>query len=823
MMRRISLPFITGGWLLFFSLLVIVGWFSGNPVLVSVVPEHINLVFNAALCFFLSGIALLLPDSFSKIQLIARRIIGVIVFLMGFLTLSQNMLHYTLGIDQIFASGDIDTFNPNPGRMGNSPGVLFMLVGSVFALWSQKPNKLLALLTKTAILAMLFLGLSSLAGYWLKLEFLYHTHSFLRMSIYGALNFSVLSLGLWAISHRTMNLIPFYYNRDDRKILLVNLSILFIVALIGELSGFSVFSNQSEAILKNNMQESLSRRVNAFNDDVNDALKEISGVVSGTSFINVLNNSSTNVAKELSLIFMSRGFSAVAVKNAAGESIYHSGNFSSSFSSVAQLHLAVPYEAELFWDHGWILRVAKILDEQRGSVTVELPLTNINRWYENSDDLGSSGQFFICASQKSDQIVCASRTRDTIPVIGLYDARNKNVSMHRALNGKIGEVVEMDPNHTEVFSAYSPIGSFGLGAIVKMDTAVLYAPLRGQLDIIAPIFLLSLFVGTLLLTWQLLPLVRKILISEKRALNSNVRLQESESRFRSAFDMSAIGMALVGLDGKWLRVNPSLIETLGYTEAEFLAMDYQRIACMEDLDRCQRSLRQLESGKIQSIRAEKRVLTKDNKLLWVLVNASLVQDGNHKPLNFIFQIQNIDVQKHAEERLKQMAYHDPLTGLDNRSEIEKNINSAVFSSRLSHHGFALLFLDLDHFKEVNDNYGHDAGDFLLKEVARRLRATVRLTDKIGRLGGDEFVLMLMNVVDMKTVSTIAKTILQAMALPVLIDETEVHVTVSIGISLYPDDGLSMETLMKHADIALYCAKEFGKNNYQFFGGVSLQR
>jgi diguanylate cyclase (GGDEF)-like protein/PAS domain S-box-containing protein len=823
MVRWISLPFITGGWLLFFSVLVLMGWLSGNPVLVSAVPEHINLVFNAALCFFLAGIALLLPDAFPKIQLIARRVIGVIIFLMGLLTLSQNMLDYTLGIDQIFASADIDTFNPNPGRMGNSPGVLFMLVGSVFALWSQKPNKFLALLTKTAILAMLFLGLSSLAGYWLKLEFLYHTHSFLRMSIYGAANFSVLSLGLWAISHRTMNLIPFYYNRDDRKILLVNISILFIVALIGELSGFSVFSNQSEAMLKNNMQESLSRRVNAFNDDVNDALKEINGVVNGASFANGLKSPSANMASEFNLLFMSRGFSAVAVNNAAGVSIYHSGNFSPTLSSIAELHLVVPYEAELFWDGGWVLRVVRTLGDQLGSVTVELPLTNINRWYESSDDLGSSGKFFICAPQKSDQIVCASRTRDTAPVIGLYNAREKNVSMRRALSGRKGEVIEIDPNHTEVFSAYSPIGSFGLGAIVKMDTSVLYAPLRGQLEIIVPIFLLSLFVGMLLLTWQLLPLIQKILISEKKALNSNARLRESESRFRSAFDMSAIGMALVGLDGKWVRVNPSLIEILGYSEAEFLAMDYQRIVCRDDLDRCERSLRQLEHGKTQSIRSEMRVLKKDNQLLWVLVNASLVQNGNHEPLNFIFQIQNIDMQKHAEERLKQMAYHDPLTGLDNRSEIEKNINAAVFSSHSSHQGFALLFLDLDRFKEVNDNYGHDAGDFLLIEVAKRLRKNVRLTDKVGRLGGDEFVLILMDVVDMKTISAIARKILQAMEVPIVIDEATVRVTASLGISLYPDDGLSMETLMKHADIALYCAKEFGKNNHQFFGGVSLER
>jgi diguanylate cyclase (GGDEF)-like protein len=219
---------------------------------------------------------------------------------------------------------------------------------------------------------------------------------------------------------------------------------------------------------------------------------------------------------------------------------------------------------------------------------------------------------------------------------------------------------------------------------------------------------------------------------------------------------------------------------------------------------------------------ENRFLAKNNKFIWVLVSASIVHDANHKPLYFIFQVQNIDAQKQAEEHLKQMAYHDPLTGLDNRSEIEKNINAMLLASQLKRHSFALLFLDLDHFKEVNDNYGHDVGDLLLKEVANRLCKTMRHTDKIGRLGGDEFVIILTDIVEIKIIGAIANKILKAMAAPLVINEYPIHITTSVGISIYPDDGLSMETLMKHADVALYCAKEFGKNNHQFFGGVSLQ-
>ena len=176
----------------------------------------------------------------------------------------------------------------------------------------------------------------------------------------------------------------------------------------------------------------------------------------------------------------------------------------------------------------------------------------------------------------------------------------------------------------------------------------------------------------------------------------------------------------------------------------------------------------------------------------------------------------------AETQLELIAYHDALTGLDNRPELEKNIHFALRVARHQQTTLALIFLDLDHFKKINDTMGHEAGDLLLKEVAKRLTGAVRHTDKIGRLGGDEFVILIPDFKDATVVAQLAEKILGSLSLPMFIKEQTVEITSSIGISIYPDDGLSMENLMAHADMALYRAKEFGKNNYQFFGGKVTQ-
>ncbi|NUT84265.1 EAL domain-containing protein [Pseudomonas brassicacearum] len=168
------------------------------------------------------------------------------------------------------------------------------------------------------------------------------------------------------------------------------------------------------------------------------------------------------------------------------------------------------------------------------------------------------------------------------------------------------------------------------------------------------------------------------------------------------------------------------------------------------------------------------------------------------------------------ERVEYLAYHDGLTALPNRSLFSKQLSQSISEAGRYHRQLAVLFLDLDRFKQVNDTLGHDAGDQLLEEVALRLRGCLRTSDTVARLGGDEFVILLPELSDDKDVAATAQKILGAIARPFNLQGQEFRVTASVGISVFPQDGLDEQTLKKNADIAMYQAKQCGKNNFQFY-------
>ncbi len=173
-------------------------------------------------------------------------------------------------------------------------------------------------------------------------------------------------------------------------------------------------------------------------------------------------------------------------------------------------------------------------------------------------------------------------------------------------------------------------------------------------------------------------------------------------------------------------------------------------------------------------------------------------------------------QMQAEQRIVQMATHDGLTGLPNRNLLQDRIAQALAHNRRSQEQAAVLFIDLDHFKVINDSLGHDVGDGLLQEVAVRLSATVRNEDTVARQGGDEFIVLLPNIAGAQDAEAVAQKILDALMQPYQISDKELHIGGSIGIALFPSDGEDVDTLLKNSDIAMYHAKESGRHNYQFF-------
>lgn len=199
------------------------------------------------------------------------------------------------------------------------------------------------------------------------------------------------------------------------------------------------------------------------------------------------------------------------------------------------------------------------------------------------------------------------------------------------------------------------------------------------------------------------------------------------------------------------------------------------------------------------------------------LNISVIRDEVTTEItNYLAIFSDITRTKQNEQRLAYLAHYDDLTGLPNRTLFYERVQRALFLAKENNYKVAVLFLDLDHFKYVNDTWGHAVGDLLLKDAAERILKCVRKNDTVARLGGDEFTAVLDNIGSSETAATVGQRILDSLRPPFHLNGHETFISSSIGISIYPSDGQDVETLLKHADIAMYRAKEGGKDNYQFF-------
>ncbi len=214
---------------------------------------------------------------------------------------------------------------------------------------------------------------------------------------------------------------------------------------------------------------------------------------------------------------------------------------------------------------------------------------------------------------------------------------------------------------------------------------------------------------------------------------------------------------------------------------------------------------------------------KNGELVYTSLSLSLLKDENSKPIRIVGYSQDVTKRKkYEDEMLKQkevlhyQATHDFLTSLPNRVLFNDRLEQAIETAKRNKTKFALLFLDLDHFKEINDSLGHDAGDEILKEVAKRLENTIRDEDTLARLGGDEFTIIMQGLKDGQNASILAQKIIKVLSIPIMVNNIELHISNSIGISIYPDDGISAQNLLKYADAAMYKAKNEGRDNFQFY-------
>lgn len=295
----------------------------------------------------------------------------------------------------------------------------------------------------------------------------------------------------------------------------------------------------------------------------------------------------------------------------------------------------------------------------------------------------------------------------------------------------------------------------------------------------------------------------------------NASLKTSEERFRKLTALSPVGIFQVDPKQQLQYVNQRWRDIHGMDDPEPSLQEWFDQVHAADLVMVQQAWNRLVVDH-ESIALELRLVRRDGSHTWIHLLAGTLHDRSGELLGYLGAISDISELKAAQIQMEHLAFYDPLTGLANRRLFKNRLDKSIKSVLRSGASVALMFLDMDQFKRINDTLGHDAGDILLKEVAVRLNATVRENDTVSRIGGDEFTILLTDVHQTSDVLVVAEKLLRTLAKPIRIKGQDIVTTVSIGITLTPEDSTDVNTLMKNADLAMYRAKELGRNNYQFF-------
>jgi diguanylate cyclase (GGDEF)-like protein/PAS domain S-box-containing protein len=327
-------------------------------------------------------------------------------------------------------------------------------------------------------------------------------------------------------------------------------------------------------------------------------------------------------------------------------------------------------------------------------------------------------------------------------------------------------------------------------------------------------------------TFELLAVMLSSAVSGAAKLDAQQAQVEALGRLRTVFEGASIGIARVDKDGYALEANPALERMLGYSAAELAVTRFREITHPDDVERSLAHADELMAGERDWYQLEKRYLRKDGELIWVQITAALQRDEEGAPLHGLSMIENITERKIAEEALRRQAalnehqaLHDALTGLPNRTLFQDRIQQALLAAKREGGHAAVLTMDLDRFKEVNDALGHEAGDVLLKEVAQRLSGMLRASDTVARLGGDEFGILLPRQSHPTEVVCAIEKIRQVLEEPILVQGLPLAVEASIGVSFFPSGGEDASALLQHADAAMYAAKQAG-SEYAFYDEVT---
>ncbi len=484
-----------------------------------------------------------------------------------------------------------------------------------------------------------------------------------------------------------------------------------------------------------------------------------------------------------------------------------------------------------------------------GLIVFEMNMAPIYDFIQDRSGLGQSGETFI-AKKEGDSARFLNPLRHNKTAILQMKVKfgsDTALPIQKAVQGRSGQGLSLDYRSKEVIAAWRYIPSLNWGLVAKIDSEEAFQEIEKEKMFITLVALLSLILGggiAIVISKSITQPINKIqegMVKVKQGqlehrIASDVRgevtplvhlfndmIAEIKVRnkdlntFKHAINAAAI-VAITDQKGVILVANDKFCEISKYRREELIGQDHRIVNSGSHSKAYIKEMWHTIANK-KVWRGNLKNKAKDGSIYWVDTTIVPVLNEGGKPYQYLAIRFDITRRKKIEEEVFHLAHYDDLTGLPNRLLFKDRLDKIIKIRGMDKRPFALMFLDLDEFKLINDTLGHLAGDQVLQEVAKRLKECLREEDIVSRLSGDEFTIFLPAIGEKEDVFLVARKLIQALKIPIDIAGEELFVTCSIGITLFPDHGISPETLMKNADTAMYRAKENGRGMFSFYSPV----
>jgi PAS domain S-box-containing protein len=563
-MKGIPLFRFVGAVLVLLGGTVMLGWWLQLSLLVRVLPEFTPMVFNTALCFVLSGGALLTPFSDAGPYRRVTTVIGSTIVTLATLVFAEHLLKIDLGIDWVLLHAWVHDSDTTPGRMSAGTALGFLMSGAVLILATRVRRPWMGAAVRLLTLGIGVIAVLGLAGYLVRAQLLFPGYAFAGFAVHTAAGLLLLAAGLWSAWERfEWNRTPLLAREDDR-ITFVGAVVLIAIALAAGIASFAILQGRVQTVVGDNVLAALARRTEMFQDLIE--LREVNARIAATRPAVIRNlrviragrDDGSNIANVRAVVdsFLKQGFSGLAYYDLDGKVVAGGGLFAQAPELVAAL--GTPDKAELLWGNGFLLRhriPMRDTQGQVGMVLAEQPLPVLTRLSQKVL-MGTTGDMGLCVL-RGERLHCfPQRLNPKVFSTPLVNVAGEPLPMTRALRGETGTIITRDYRAQNVVAAYGPVGDLGLAMVVKIDAAEIFQPIREQLQIVIGLLFLLVAGGTLLLRSQVKPLA--------------THLRESREQFRAVTETASDAIISADGQGNIIYFNRAAEHMLGYSAKEAL-------------------------------------------------------------------------------------------------------------------------------------------------------------------------------------------------------------------------------------------------------------